>query len=96
MSATNGSTQLVPPSSVLENKLANHCDVANDDFSSTESNNVDIKTLKMPATKVLKGSPEIRCSPSPCIFDWEGKRVGKDTGKITNKINEINKFELKV
>lgn len=80
MAASNGTTQLAPPS-VLDTRISALSD--NDIVVTDDISIVDIERLKMPQNcNLLTNSPEIRCSPSPCIFDWDGRRIGDCTGKI--------------
>lgn len=77
---TNSTRRVTPPSSsIIDAILDTECSNGDDpDINVLES-------LETAGKRKYFNSPEITCSPSPCVFDWDRNKVREFTGKLNMK-----------
>lgn len=81
--STNGTAKITP--SMIDSRLATELNNGNASESS------DLDSPDQLGKRKYFNSPEITCSPSPCVFDWDKSRVREFTGELQRILfcNEI-------
>lgn len=78
---TNGTSAVAPVDSIDSRLGTEHTNGDGGDLSDLDSPDSTEK-------KKFYNSPEITCSPSPCVFDWDKKKIREITGNHNLKSHD--------